>query len=69
MTDTQANTPAGATVSFSEINEALQSGAEQNPVHARSLMATVVAIAATSDYPRHTRPCSISRRSVPSVRS
>ena len=51
MTDTQANTPAGATVSFSEINEALQSGAEQNPVHARSLMATVVAIAAAERLP------------------
>ena len=51
MTDTQANTPAGATVSFSEINEALQRGAEQNPVHARSLMATVVAIAANERLP------------------
>ena len=46
MSETQSNTPAGTTVSFSKINEALQSDAEASPGHARALMATVVAIGA-----------------------
>lgn len=44
MSDIRTTETAGATVAFSEINEALQQGGDRGPAHARALMATVVAV-------------------------